>query len=298
MLASGEEGGAPMAPEELTLETAYLRLAAQRWHVGAPLKVLALHGWLDNAASFATLAPRLTGCDLVALDLPGHGRSEHRPPGVHYHFVDFVPDVLAAAGALGWARFAILGHSLGAGIGCFVAAIAPGAVTGLALVEGLGPLSGSPDDDPDRLAEATRQMAAHALREPRVYPDVETAVTARVRAGGVGKTGARLLVERALQPTGGGFAWRSDPRLRYRSPIYLDEAQVLAFLARIRCPAQLLTGADAELAARPEFAARCRAVRGLDHRVLPGGHHLHLDDPGQVVGPLTSFLEGLADPDA
>jgi pimeloyl-ACP methyl ester carboxylesterase len=242
-----------MAPEELTLETAYLRLAAQRWHVGAPLKVLALHGWLDNAASFATLAPRLTGCDLVALE--------------------------------GWARFAILGHSLGAGIGCFVAAIAPGAVTGLALVEGLGPLSGSPDDDPDRLAEATQQMAAHALREPRVYPDVETAVTARVRAGGVGKTGARLLVERALQPTGGGFAWRS-------------EAQVLAFLARIRCPAQLLTGADAELAARPEFAARCRAVRGLDHRVLPGGHHLHLDDPGQVVGPLTSFLEGLADPDA
>ena len=114
----------------------------------------------------------------------------------------------------------------------------------------------------------------------------------------VGILHERVAPAGALQPTEGGFAWRSDPRLRYRSPVYLGEAQVLAFLARIRCPAMLLTGADAELAARPEFAARCRAVRGLDHRVLPGGHHLHLDDPGQVAGPLASFLEGLADPDA
>ncbi len=282
-----------MAPETLTLETPYLRLAGLRWRAGAPCRVLALHGWLDNAASFATLAPRLEGCEVVALDLPGHGHSDHRPPGVHYHFVDFVPDVLAAAEALGWRDFVLLGHSLGAGIGAFLAAIAPERVRGLAMIEGIGPLSGDPADEPDRLAEATRQMAAHASRPVRRYPDAETAVAARVRVGDVGEAGARLLVERALRPVDDGFNWRSDPRLRYRSPAYLVEAQVVAFLERIRCPALLLTGRDAELAQRPGFAARCHAVRGLVHQALPGGHHLHLDRPDAVAGPLRDFLRGL-----
>jgi len=74
------------AVRELELELPHLRLAAQVW--GDPLlpRLLALHGWLDNAASFDRLAPLL--CEhfhIVALDLPGHGRSGHRPPGTWYH---------------------------------------------------------------------------------------------------------------------------------------------------------------------------------------------------------------------
>ena len=47
-------------------------------------KVLALHGWLDNAASFIPLAGQLPHLDLVMLDLPGHGRSAHLGPGAEY----------------------------------------------------------------------------------------------------------------------------------------------------------------------------------------------------------------------
>ena len=46
---------------------------------------LALHGWLDNAGSFDTLAPQLVAAcprhALLCLDYPGHGRSSHLPPG-------------------------------------------------------------------------------------------------------------------------------------------------------------------------------------------------------------------------
>ncbi|EXJ09220.1 alpha/beta fold hydrolase [Nitrincola nitratireducens] len=45
---------------------------------GSP-PVLALHGWLDNAASFRALARHLPQVNLIAVDLAGHGFSEHRP---------------------------------------------------------------------------------------------------------------------------------------------------------------------------------------------------------------------------
>ena len=41
--------------------------------------VLCLHGWLDNADSFKGLAPLVAkdGWDVLSLDLPGHGLSDH-----------------------------------------------------------------------------------------------------------------------------------------------------------------------------------------------------------------------------
>ena len=66
--------------EELELQTPYLRLSARAWGPPDGVPVLALHGWLDNAASFDPLASLLPGVRLVAVDLPGHGGSDHRPP--------------------------------------------------------------------------------------------------------------------------------------------------------------------------------------------------------------------------
>lgn len=126
---------------ESTIETRYLRFAAKRWGDPNGLPVLALHGWLDNAASFDQLAPCLPQLQLVAIDLAGHGHSEHRPSGVKYHYVDYIDDVMAVADALGWERFALLGHSLGAGIACVVAGSFPERITHLMLLEGIGPMS-------------------------------------------------------------------------------------------------------------------------------------------------------------
>ena len=65
---------------EITLQVPLGQLAALR-NDGSGPRVLALHGWLDNAASFLPLAAHLRAIDLVALDLPGHGHSAHLPPG-------------------------------------------------------------------------------------------------------------------------------------------------------------------------------------------------------------------------
>ncbi|HAU90742.1 MAG TPA: alpha/beta hydrolase, partial [Alteromonas sp.] len=45
--------------------------------------VLALHGFLENAASMACLAASMSQYQYIAIDLPGHGLSDHRPTGAH-----------------------------------------------------------------------------------------------------------------------------------------------------------------------------------------------------------------------
>ncbi|MEG3194051.1 alpha/beta fold hydrolase, partial [Lysobacter sp. D1-1-M9] len=121
------------------------RLAGWRIHprahgTDAP-RVLALHGWLDNAASFLPIQPHLRGVELVALDMPGHGASAHLPLAAEYTVVNMARAIVAAADALGWDRFTLLGHSLGGAVASVVAAALPQRIVRLALIESLGALA-------------------------------------------------------------------------------------------------------------------------------------------------------------
>ena len=275
---------------ELELQTPYLRLAARVWGPPDGTPVLALHGWLDNAAGFDALAPLLPNIRLVALDLPGHGHSGHRPPGVHYHFVDFIPDVIAAADALGWPRFALLGHSLGGGIASFVAATLPERVTRLATIEGFGPPTSNPADSPINLRKALMQMNTLPGKRLPLYPNLEAAIQTRCEAGGLSWPAATILVERGVKPIGDGFGWRTDPRLRFVSPLYLTEPQILAYMAQIQAPALLLCGDDGYLVKRAYMQERYARVADLTVKILPGGHHPHLEDPVGCARLLEPFL--------
>jgi pimeloyl-ACP methyl ester carboxylesterase len=123
-----------MTVRDLTLELPHLRLAAREWGPAEGMPALALHGWLDNAASFDRLAPLLPEHHLVALDLAGHGRSQHRHPSVVHHFIDWAPEVVAVADQLGWESFELIGHSMGAGISTLVAGTFPDRVRRLVLL--------------------------------------------------------------------------------------------------------------------------------------------------------------------
>ncbi len=277
-------------PEEIRIQTPHLRFAARRWGDSAGSNVLALHGWLDNAASFDGLAPLLRGIDLVALDLAGHGLTGHRPPGARYHYLDHVADVVEVIDALGWENVSLLGHSLGAGIACLVAAVAPERVRKLALIEGFGPLTAEPEQAPEQLRESIRQTARLPKKRLPHYRDFQEASEARRRAGDLSLEAARILASRGTQADGEGIAWRSDPRLTVRSPAYLTEEQVLAFLSNIQAPTLLVEGLYGYLVSRDFMAARYQRVAHLRVERLPGRHHLHLDDPKPVVDLIQPFL--------
>ena len=230
---------------EFAIETAFGRLAGLRVlrqaQDGRPVvPVLALHGWLDNAASFVPIAPHLSGIELVALDLPGHGRSDHLPAGAEYSLAGTVHAVLDAADALGWERFALLGHSMGAAIGSIVAAAAPDRIARLVAIEALGALADAEDHTARRLREAVASRRALAGKQLRVFADLDTAVRARMQANDLSEPVARLLVERGTRPVDGGWQWSTDQRLTISTATRMTEGQVRDLLASIECPALAL----------------------------------------------------------
>ncbi|MBS9404385.1 alpha/beta fold hydrolase [Halomonas sp. TRM85114] len=272
------------------------RLAALSWGEATAPTWLALHGWLDNAASFTRLAPPLVerlGIRVVAIDFAGHGLSQPLGGDTDYALWDYCHDLLDACDALQIERATLLAHSLGAGVSCLVAAALPERVARLMLIDGVGVLTTPADEAHQQLRKGLLGHRRSRSLAPR-YPDSETAISARV-AGGVTPIDPRTaepVVRRNLaRDEGGGLRLRTDGRLLRPSPVRFCPEQALAMLAAIRCQVLLIEGEDGILGER-DMARRARAaVPGLERRVLPGGHHLHLepDAVGGVVDTLVAW---------
>lgn len=280
-----------MTVREVGFDIPFGRITGLRGGTADGPKVLALHGWLDNAASFLPLAEHFPGLDLVMLDLPGHGRSAHLGAGADYNLLVTVNAILDVADTLGWERFAVLGHSMGAGIGSILAASLPQRVARLVAIEALGALTETPERTTPRLREAVAAARALASKKLRVFPDLAAPIRARMQANRLSEPSARLLVERGVVAVDGGFVWSSDPRLTLPAMQRMTEAQVRQLIAGIECPTQVVF-ADPPQTYLPEPLRSERAAL-LPHGglvVLPGSHHLHMETPGAVAAAIGGFF--------
>lgn len=125
--------------------------------------VLLVHGLTANSRAWADLGPYLAarGWFAVAPDLRGRGLSDK--PRYGYGLPIHAADLLTLMDALGLASARLVGHSLGAMIGLFMAAVYRERVSGLALVDGGGKL---PPDTFEAIAPALARLGT-------VYPSLD-----------------------------------------------------------------------------------------------------------------------------
>ncbi len=209
------------------------------------------------------------GRAVLAVDLPGHGRSDGPPLGSVQEIADWLVAVLDAAGA---DEAALVGHSMGALAALDCAARHPARVRGLALL-GVAPQM---PVHPDLLAAAAAgEQVAHDLI-------TDWSLGRRAHLGGSTAIGMWMAGgSDALLATNRPGVLATDLEASNAYDGALDAA------AQVRCPTLVLLGSDDRMTPRREGEKLAAAIGGARLEVLAGaGHSLMAERPDDVLAAL------------
>ncbi|WP_411358679.1 alpha/beta fold hydrolase [Pseudidiomarina salilacus] len=281
---------AQLSAEPVSFQLNWGSLAGLRWGNPNGTVILALHGWLDNAHSFLPLAEQfLTSsesqhCQLIALDWAGHGHSDHRPAGNYYPFLDYVYDVVQLAERQQWQSFHVIGHSMGGYAANLLAGVRPDLLLSLTIIEAFGLLTSPAEKILEDLRQSFKSRSLQQQKRRPHYPDLATAVQARLQAGDFSELLAALLVHRGIEQLAeNDFRFRADGQLRTKSPLRMSTDQVSAILQAIACPMQLILGSSGHRKQLEQGLAQWQTcVPQLQIAEVTGGHHVHMEQPEAI----------------
>ncbi|XP_069996122.1 probable serine hydrolase [Penaeus vannamei] len=271
------------------------------------LRVVAVHGWLDNANSFDTLVPLLpAGVEVLALDLPGHGLSDHLALGAHYNPFTYAFNLRAAVTGLGWARFAVMGHSMGAAVVNYFAALFPEFVEGVVSLDFLRPFHLL--EPVDRWRTYAFDLFKYEQFEPgagTVYSEAEAVdrlVTARAIGNddevNVSREAAHTLLPRSARRVEDGYVWGHDPKARATFLTVFGGRNWVEAIAAVRCPVLAVVATRGVCTMPVRFYTRVFETYNANaawfsHEVVEGAHHVHLTHPERVAPAVARFLGDL-----
>lgn len=238
---------------------------------GAP--VVFLHGFgADLLAWSLCLSPLSRGYRLIALDLPGHGRSCAEVGTATF---DFMTEWLAEAlDLLGVARACLVGHSMGGRIALDFALRHRERVNGLALLAPAA-LAGQGDDD-----TLTTLMCAPSLEHAEAFagrligPDGASLVPALARA----------MVDALADPE----RLRAQRKLLWQRQAVENGPPSPEAVARLNCPTLILWGLQDRISPMPDLKAFPSGTHFASFE--RAGHLPHIETPSEVVQALKGFL--------
>ena len=243
-------------------------------------EVVLLHGGAQNAHTWDTVALAL-GRSLIAVDLPGHGRSSWRADRDYWpaRNAEAVAEVTFMRAPR--AR-AVVGMSLGGLTAIRLAAARPDLVRRLVLV----------DVTPGVTAEKSAPISAF-VQGPETFGSFDELLerTIRFNPSRSASSLRRGLLHNARPLPDGRWAWRYD---RLRPPGgELDFAALWADLAAVTVPVMLVCGTESGVVSdedRAQFrrlqpAARLEMVNGA-------GHSIQGDRPVELAALIDDFVFG------
>jgi pimeloyl-ACP methyl ester carboxylesterase len=229
-----------------------------------------VHGWMCDARVWRHQVPALHELGrLVALDLPGHGRSDK--PERAESLVSQADDVAGALRALGVRRAVVVGHSNGSGVLLNLARRHPDLVAGLVIVEGafVNVMSGQADQVLPRFTGAGGRDAARDTMVATLSPGRTKDELADFMAmlDGVPHHSAVATLAGSMDDAG----WSTEP----------IDVPVLALMAEAPWWTE-------------EYWISVQAwIPALETRVYPGATHMLMyDRPDDVNAEITAFVAG------
>lgn len=234
------------------------------------------HWWTHLAATFAA------DFRVLAVDLTGHGDSDHRPA---YDLRGWTDEVVATAEAGGIeGRPVVVGHSMGGFVTIATAALHPDNVAGVVICD-------SPVTTPDPEVQSFRSR--DAFGRPRTYASVDEALE-RFRTVPAQKHVLDYVIDhvarRSLRAVEGGYRWKFDRRI-FESFGGGMRGAALPYLSQVACRFALLRSEFGLVT--PGIGAEMYEALG---RVAPvielpqAGHHAMLDQPLVLLTALRTLL--------
>lgn len=259
--------------------------------------VIALHGWLDNCASFSFVAPKLlaANCCVLALDLPGHGQSDHRRSFGAYNIWQDVPEILHIADQLHWQHFGLIGHSRGAMISTILAAVCPERVNYLGLIDGIVPFPIKEGEALEQLKRAVSGALSIQAKPRTQYDSFAAAVKAREQGFiALGHEDALVLAERGVVKDDEKYHWGNDKNLMIPSEVKFSEAQVRDIMENIALDIHLILGKEGLVSDFAYVLDWLKRYPRIKKHYVSGGHHLHMSQAAnQVAEILIKALPGM-----
>ena len=258
------------------------QLAAREWHPGAAIKVIASHGWLDNAASFDVLAALLPQCHIIALDMAGHGRSDHKSLQANYNIWDDLLDILAVGDAMQWPTFHLLGHSRGAIMAMLLAASMPERLESVVMLDAFFPEPFDIANTATQLNKFLNDQRSNGRKKSPRYASVDEAVATRCRVAAMSESSARPIVERGLMKQGSHYQWVHDSRLNTASAFKLTEDHLKVLAAAITVP-NLVLLAESGLGSNQDYVNLIDSYTTINYKLMPGSHHFHMEAQAPAI---------------
>lgn len=290
---------------ELIIPLLYGNIAAKWWGPYNVKPIVALHGWHDNSGTFDTLIPLLPNhVGYLAIDFPGHGRSDRYPDGIFYGISDYIYILHQIVVKLNYTKVTVLGHSMGAIIGLFYAATWPERCTSIIALDAIkSPTGGAVDlrnflHDFDELLVIDRrnQLQPKISSKPIKSFTYAEMVEKICISHNIPAEFAPFLLERSISriATEERFYFSNDKRLSFLNWITFTHEMSLWFSSRITCPhlyIRSLNFPSFDDALQYNETLRMLKKNPLFETIsVEGGHHVHLVDAGKVSGEISKFI--------
>jgi pimeloyl-ACP methyl ester carboxylesterase len=242
-----------------------------------------IHGVLNDHSVWILQTRYLAhhGFNVLAVDLPGHGRSGGEAPSSVEEAAQFIEALLDAVGVQ---QAALIGHSWGSLIALETAARLKERITRLALIGTAFPMKVSP-----ALIEASLNEPMKALQMVNVFSRATLAAPPSALGPGTWVYGASMALGRRV------LASNPSVNIFHRGFVACDSyANGLEAMAQITCPVLFLLGDNDQMT--PPRAAKSlidqAKATGQSFSVVkvPMGHHQMSESPEETLQALKTFL--------